>query len=839
MASDGDKGPRTSGGLSEAFTGVGGRGVDDGDSGMAVMPESLLRASLDALQEAFFIFEAVRDEDGAVVDLRYRFMNAAAEQLYQRSSVEILGRGLVELFPTVIDLGIFACYVEPLTTGLPSAMRVPSFDDNGVAGAFDIASSPFGDGVVVTAHDVTGHVAAERALAESEARYRLLIENSADVVFHTVEGVVRYVSPAVERVFGWTVEDLLGRTTVHLCHPDDVATAVALRDAVYAGQPGRGVLRFRMKSGTYAWIEATMRPVDAAQGGGMVATLRDVSGQVEAEEALRRSEEQFRRLADNATDVVYLSGRDRRVRWIAPTVTRALGWTPEELVGTSIGDLMHPDDLRATAQVRSTAYGGRDPGEADGGYYVRLRTKSGQYRWMAGHMAVVHAEDGTHMGLVVGLKDVDDLVRARDAAEADQARLRATIDSLLDPHVLLEAVRDESNAIVDFTYVDANQAAARDLRRDLGEVMGAAFTGMAPGAAAAGMVELLIVAVTTGRPLKLDDFTYPNPDCPSQNLHYDIRAVRVGDGLSVTWRDVTERQQSVAAITASEERYRLLAENSSDVVIRVRDGVVLWASPSITDALGWTPHDVQDHPVGEFVHPEDLDRVVTDQADVNAGTAGSSRFRLRAKDGSYHWVENHGRPYLDGSGSQDGLVVSAHVVDQEVATQRELDWRARHDELTGLLNRQEVLDRLASIGTHARRSGDEYAVVFCDLDGLKAVNDDFGHSAGDTLLRAVATRISDAVRSRDTVARVGGDEILIVLDGVHDIDEAAAIANKVRLAVKEAVAVDGGEIRPTLSIGVTVARPNEGVDAMITRADEAMYQAKRGGRDRVIQITTS
>ena len=126
--------------------------------------------------------------------------------------------------------------------------------------------------------------------------------------------------------------------------------------------------------------------------------------------------------------------------------------------------------------------------------------------------------------------------------------------------------------------------------------------------------------------------------------------------------------------------------------------------------------------------------------------------------------------------------------------------------------------------------------MFCDVDGLKAVNDEFGHSAGDVLLRAMAARISGAVRSRDTVARVGGDEILIVLDGVHGVEEAAAIANKVRLAVKDPLAVDGGEIRPTLSIGVTVALPGEGVDAMITRADQAMYQAKRSGRDQVVHI---
>ena len=115
-----------------------------------------LRESVDALQESFFIFDAQRDEHGDVVDLRYRFLNAAAERLYGRPAAEVVGRGLLELFPSVAELGIFACYVEPLRTGRPSAMRAPSFDENGVLGAFDLAAHPYGDGVVVTAHDGDG-----------------------------------------------------------------------------------------------------------------------------------------------------------------------------------------------------------------------------------------------------------------------------------------------------------------------------------------------------------------------------------------------------------------------------------------------------------------------------------------------------------------------------------------------------------------------------------------------------------------------------------------------------------------------------------------------------------
>ena len=173
--------------------------------------------------------------------------------------------------------------------------------------------------------------------------------------------------------------------------------------------------------------------------------------------------------------------------------------------------------------------------------------------------------------------------------------------------------------------------------------LGTPVSTLAPGATGAGVLDLLVTAVESGGPLVLDDFTYANPWNPSQTLHYDIRGVPMGDGLSLTWRDVTERQSTVAEVAASEERYRLLAENSSDVVIRIRDGIVLWTSPSITAALGWTPQEAQGRPVAGFVHPEDAERVATVQAEVVAGRSGTSRFRLRAKDGGQAPLDGESR----------------------------------------------------------------------------------------------------------------------------------------------------------------------------------------------------
>ena len=171
------------------------------------------------------------------------------------------------------------------------------------------------------------------------------------------------------------------------------------------------------------------------------------------------------------------------------------------------------------------------------------------------------------------------------------------------------------------------------------------------------------------------------------------------------------------------------------------------------------------------------------------------------------------------------------MIDDLVRAEQELERRARVDTVTGLINRHEVFERLAE---RERRSGTNTAVLFCDIDRFKDINDERGHAAGDEVLRVVGERISSAIRREDVAARIGGDELLVILAGVHDLDEAVAIAESIRTVAAEPIALGGASVTATLSIGVTIAGADEDADALVARADEAMYEAKRSGRDRVV-----
>ena len=163
----------------------------------------------------------------------------------------------------------------------------------------------------------------------------------------------------------------------------------------------------------------------------------------------------------------------------------------------------------------------------------------------------------------------------------------------------------------------------------------------------------------------------------------------------------------------------------------------------------------------------------------------------------------------------------------------ELEYQASHDALTGLLNRHELTDRLDAQLTEAAATGRRMAVLFCDVDRLKFVNDELGHAAGDAMLLATAQRLASSVRASDLVARVGGDEFVILLDGVEGEEEAVRIAEAIRRRAAEPVLFETANVSTTVSIGILLTRTGASVDAVLRDADAALYAAKAAGRDRV------
>ena len=306
-------------------------------------------------------------------------------------------------------------------------------------------------------------------------------------------------------------------------------------------------------------------------------------------------------------------------------------------------------------------------------------------------------------------------------------------------------------------------------------------------------------------------------------------------GRIARWRDVDDEVNAREALRRAEERFRLLAESATDIIVAEDPrGVMTWVSPALTRHLDWSAEDWVGHRPEDFIHPDDAGQLGERRRALEEGRPTVARLRMRDRSGTFHWLESRAAPIVDRTGDPAGFMAALTVIDEQVAREEATHRQATHDHLTGLLNRKEADRLLASILRHDSRAGSATYVAFVDADNLKAVNDELGHAAGDELLVLVAQRMSETLRDEDVVARVGGDEYMLVLPGLQDDDSAHALLTGLLGHVNDSHSLQSGDVLwPRLSIGVTEAVPGDDVQAVVRRADSAMYEAKSRGGNRV------
>lgn len=558
------------------------------------------------------------------------------------------------------------------------------------------------------------------AAIEFSLRQRLRLENNRlqtvwsalDQAIVTIDGLRQeaMVNPAAERLLGVPagilparqVSDALRRFQDGALNHDAAgaiaATLVRQPDATVTGV----VWRF---AGSPTHVRVTTAPLQGASTHGRIWVFDDISVQMSALQAAEDARTRYRLLAENADDIVFRRSSQGIVEWISESVTAALGWTEQDIVGQPLEAFIDPED-----QLRSRAVD-PDPEAAVAMparrvYRARFRRKDGSCRW----------------------------------------------------------------------------------------------------------------------------------------LEVSTRRVPDADGNTDAWigcaRDVQEQIEAQQRIATSERYFRLLAENSANVVTLLRAGRIDWVSPSLMRTLGWQPEQWLGRPYLDFIHPDDRSLAVGTVSEVATSGARVLRLRVLAPSGRFHWAEVSADAYIGDDGVRNGMVASFRTIDAEVAAEAALARMARFDTLTGLANRTEALNRFAERQSPKRRTGGGSAVLFCDIDRFKAINDLHGHAAGDQTLQVLADRIRGCVRSNDICARMGGDELLVILDGIHALDEAGVIAEKIRVAAEQPIPLGGEQeaITASMSIGVALAGAGETFDQVMARADAAMYEAKKKGRNQVVLV---
>jgi len=417
------------------------------------------------------------------------------------------------------------------------------------------------------------------------------------------------------------------------------------------------------------------------------------------------------------------------------------------------------------------------------------------------------------------------LALAHREAEAGTLRLAAIVESSDDAII---------SKTLDGTILTWNPGAERLYGYSAGEIVGRSITVVVPDERRGELQELTrrvaagehVAHVETkrlprrGTPLDISLSMSPLLDASGQVI-----------AVSTIARDITERKRAERERRAASAYNRSLIEASLDPLVTIGpSGTITDVNAATEQVTGRTREELVGTDFAGYFTEPGLARAGYQRV-FREGTVHDYALELRHRDGHTTPVLYNASLFRDDTGQVRGVFAAARDVTAQRAAEMQLVHQATHDELTGLPNRALLLDHLAGALARSRRSGSLVGLLFLDLDDFKSINDSYGHAVGDEFLVHVGETITGCLRETDIAARIGGDEFVVVCEGLSDPSDAEALAERIQHALSSQIPLRGQHISAPASIGIAINSSHSTPENLLRDADAAMYLAKhRGGR---------
>lgn len=580
------------------------------------------------------------------------------------------------------------------------------------------------------------------------------------------------------------------------------------------------------RNGANRHIELVLTPVRVGQSdpSGYVVLLREPVLQDDTITNVNTRKISFELLINSVEDyAIFMLDPDGRVVSWNVGAERLKGYRADEIVGRHISVFYTAEEVQQGKPQRNLKIA-RETGRFEGEGW--RRHKDGSPFWASVIITALRDKSGNVRGFAKVTRDLTHHYRATIAALPNGVLLlgpdgttfacNANACRLLDmPEAVLLGKRP-TDLDIDVVHEDGTPVSRSELPMHITLTTGTPCHGVALGIRSR-RGKLHWVSVDT------------NLFGMEKNGH--------ASGIVVSLHDISQLKDSHDIIRRGEQLFRSLVAASAQIVWEAGpDGAFRNISGAFESLTGTPPDEARDW--GWMRALPAADRVRVKKAWHDARVRGSPfevEFRMRMKDGTTRFFLMRGVPLKSETGQVREWVGTLSDIDARKQHEHELERKANYDELTGLANRSVLTDRLDQAIAHASRAGRMVAVLFIDLDNFKDVNDGLGHQLGDALLRSVAQRLSESIRSGDTVARVGGDEFVIVLTQLHDADDVRKFHAKLRRALSKPIALGDRLLQVTGSIGAAVS-PADGmtVTDLLRRADLAMYRVKQQGRNGMV-----
>ncbi|MGJ7492238.1 PAS domain-containing protein [Variovorax sp. ZT4R33] len=588
-----------------------------------------------------------------------------------------------------------------------------------------------------------------------------------------------------------------------------------------AAEPLNATRRLHRKDGTQVLVALRSRPV--LVGGrvlGHVGTVTDITERTRAERALRTLTAIF----DMTTDYIIQSDAKGRLIYMNPAARRRTGVDLDAPIETlSVSDFSPPQTLErfSSEMVPTAVAAGVWVGES-------LVWDNRRREFPVSHMVIAHRDKYGKVEYFSGLmRDISAAKAAEQALRESEHRLRMVTDHL--PALISYLDRDlrfrfVNKAYQDWFDVEPQQLLGVSVREFYGDE---AWAQMEPyiRAALAGrqMTYERRVAAPGGRR------DIQTTLVPERNEQGEVM------GLYTLDSDITEHHEAEEALQESEARLRTVADALPMRVAYIdSDERYRFNNLAYEREFGLSRDQIQGHTVKELLGEPAYQSV---QAHIRAALAGEPvTFQSEISHSDrYNCYEAQ---YIPQTAANTEAVVGFHAVITDITRQKLEEKRllnlAQIDPLTGLANRAGFDVRLSEAMDRSRSAAALMALMYLDIDGFKQINDQFGHQAGDELLKAFSSRLSQGLRSSDMRARLGGDEFTVVMEGLSNADIAVSAAAKLVRAMQTPFAIEQRRIKVTASIGLAFYQGGAATAAaLVKQADEMLYRAKRAGRNNV------
>ncbi len=640
---------------------------------------------MDEMELVSRLIENANDSVVITQDWRIIYVNQKCAESFGRPSQEIIGGLFLDLAhpddrPALIDR--YARIMNGQST--PPGTVVRGIDRNGAVRWMGIREFPFSwngrPAIMHMVNDITDRIRAEEGLKRSEERYRLLVETASEAIAVLQDGVVKYVSPRIEEISGYTVAEVVSRPFADFIYPDDHSRMyeriASLLKGVVPSQTDQ--FRFVDKNGGLKWGQVNAVLIDWEGSPGILVLIADITGWRSANEALRISEERYRLLADNAVDVIFAADLQGRVHYVSPSVTHLLGYTIEEALQQAPMESLAPGSAEGVR--KSVAEWLNRDRAADGGtsrswmMEIEMVRKDGVRVWTEVSMSFNRTPGGRPQGMIGVVRDISGRRKAEQALKASEERLRALLENSRDAVTVVDEslhIIYESPSLATVTGHAAEEWTGRFLADmevhpdDLPSIL----SGVDDLRRRPGMVSRdMTVRYRHG------DGSWHVLEASGSNLLRDPRV----KGLVFNYRDITARRRVEQELEESERRYRLLAENASDVIFTADLNMKpTYVSPSSCRLTGFTPEEARTMDLDAWLAPGSRKRVVEAygrllrKARAGAELTPAQRTataEMMRKDGGTIWVETRIEFLRDGAGMVTGLVgVARDITDRRAA----------------------------------------------------------------------------------------------------------------------------------------------------------------------------